>query len=93
MAVNDFIMEVKKNKFKLSWISPFTLFKNSISYCIFIVTQVSRHVLEARCGLKTDSTEYEPVDYGTLYEAIIIPVNQLGNGTSSSVFPSLTGKL
>ena len=84
-------MEVIKNVFFITWKAPFTFFKQSITYCVQIITQVSRHLLVAECDLTTLSVTFDEVDYVTLYEAIVTPKNKLGNGTSSSVFPSLPG--
>lgn len=91
MAVNDLKMDVLQNLFFITWKAPFTFFRQSITYCVEIVTQVSRHSLVAECGLRIPSVTYDKVDYLTLYEAIVISRNKIGNGTSSSVFPSLPG--
>jgi len=91
--VNDLEMKVKGSNFHITWRSPFTFFQDSIEYCIKIVTQVSRHIIQKQCSLKVLSIDYFDIDYNTLYEATVTPYNRVGYGTSSSVFPLLSGVL
>lgn len=90
-------VELSQNNsnFVITWIPPSSLVlvlqtSPQISYCLSILNEVSGAAVFAECGRMDTSFTFLNYDCVTKYQAVVTPVNPVGNGISSSaVFPGL----
>ncbi len=79
----------EQDQFSLNWTAPFTLditdADPDITYCVGVVNSTSS---ATQCGINVTEFTY-PIPPRRIFcdefEFIVIPVNVVGNGTSSSV--------